>query len=95
MSPSPSYSFSASQLIAEGRVSGDALAEVSAWSDAASHIPTLSDEQLSLFLLACENRVEETRRCIDAFYRVRAAGPLMFEGRDANRTDTALQLDAV
>lgn len=92
--PLPQFKFSAKDLIAEGRTSQRDVDEMRSWL-ATQELPKLSDEQVVIFLLSCNNDHDGTKKTIEAYYKSRKNGPELFDNRDLDRADLQKQLNTL
>ncbi|XP_074041785.1 alpha-tocopherol transfer protein isoform X2 [Leptinotarsa decemlineata] len=91
MSAVPKYGFCAEDVIKEGRTTKSNIEAVKKWLSYNTHIPPMSDEQIVLFLLACDNDVEFTQRTIENFFKQKAASPELFANRDIDLKENQYQ----
>ena len=82
----PKFGFQAQSLIEEGRVPKEIFNELKQWCST-QRIPTLSDEQLVVFLLSCYNVLEATQKTIHAHFKCKSGAPELFFNRDINTED--------
>ncbi|KAJ3652523.1 hypothetical protein Zmor_018479 [Zophobas morio] len=82
----PKFGFQAQSLIEEGRVPKEIFNELKQWCST-QRIPTLSDEQLVVFLLSCYNVLEATQKTIHAHFKCKSGAPELFFNRDINAED--------
>ncbi|CAH1397583.1 unnamed protein product [Nezara viridula] len=52
------------------------------WLEKQPHLPTISDEQLLVFLAACNFSIEASKKTIDMNYTLRTKNPRMWKERD-------------
>ena len=55
-------------------------------------IPKLSDEQVAIFLNACNRDLDDSYKCILAYFSARKSAPELFNNRVLSRTDVQQQL---
>ncbi|CAG9831433.1 unnamed protein product [Diabrotica balteata] len=87
MSLIPQHDFKAEDLIREGRTTKSNVEEIRKWLSFNTKIPPVSDEQIVLFLLACNNDLEQTKHTIESFFQIKASSPELFTNRDINHKD--------
>ena len=85
MSHVQKYWTAADAFLKHPRLEKGKLKELREWINANQHIPKyISEEQLILFLHSCYSDVNNTKKCIEAYYRLRMKVPQFFENRDVN-----------
>lgn len=77
------YEFKAKTIIEEGRTTEKLTQEIRDWLST-TNIPKLQDETIVLFLLSCQNNIEETKKTILAYFRIKSEAPEIFQNRDMN-----------
>ncbi|EFA04969.1 clavesin-1 [Tribolium castaneum] len=82
------YEYKAQTIVDEGRTSHALIQEVKNWLST-TDFPQLQDESIVLFLLSCQNNVEETQKTIRAFFKIKSESPDIFQNRDMD--DEVLQ----
>lgn len=82
MSLIPQYGFKAEEIIKQGRTTKSKIEETKKWLALKRNIPPISDEQIALFLLACNNVIENTQITIENYFRIRSAAPELFTNRN-------------
>lgn len=87
----PKVGFTAETIINDGRTTRQSIDDVTEWLKT-QDLPDLSDEQIALFLLSCDNEYELTKNTIKAYFSAKKFGPEVFNDRDLNRPDIQLQL---
>ncbi|KAL3270855.1 hypothetical protein HHI36_021373 [Cryptolaemus montrouzieri] len=75
------FEFSAAEVIQEGRVRRDDIEEIKIWAKSV-HLSCLTDEQIVLFLLSCQNDLEKTQRTILAHYKAKYISPKISNGKN-------------
>lgn len=95
----PVYDFSHQELLKNGRVDAEVFEQLRSWlkkdnnNNNNNAIPDLTDQQICLFQLACDNCLNGTKSCIQAYYRIKKAAPELFDNRDPQRPEQRHQLD--
>lgn len=82
MSVIPKHGFKAEEVVKQGRTTNTKIEEMKKWLTQQSHIPALSDEQIVLFLLACNNVIENTQNTIENYFRIKFSAPELFTKRN-------------
>ncbi|XP_044260789.1 uncharacterized protein LOC123008831 isoform X2 [Tribolium madens] len=82
------YEFKAKTVVEEGRTSAVLIQEMKNWLST-TNLPQLQDESIVLFLLSCQNNVEETQKTIRAYFKIKSEAPEIFQNRDID--DEVLQ----
>ncbi|KAJ8956082.1 hypothetical protein NQ318_016535 [Aromia moschata] len=88
MADIPQYGFKAEDMISTGRTTKCNIEEVRKWLSKQPEIPQMSDEQIALFLIACNNVIEATQITIECYFRHKANSPELFKNRDADSQET-------
>lgn len=78
--PIPKYLFRAEDIISEGRVTSEEISSIKLWNQG-EDLPLLSDEQIILFLLSCENDQDVTKVTIKAHFDLKEKAPDIFINR--------------
>lgn len=78
----PKHNFKVEELIKAGRTTAYNIEAIQEWLEIIGTIPKMSDEQVAIFLLACKNDVEATKKCIVCYFKYKAAAPEIFANRD-------------
>lgn len=66
----------------------ECLEVIKAWSKENSSVPDfISDEQILLFLHSCYFDIDDTKKCIESYYRIRMQTPQFFENRDIDSAE--------
>lgn len=79
-----SYDFAVQPLIEQGKVQKSDIEEVKNWVEAEGDIPALTEEQIVLFLLSCDNDQSSTRTTIKAHYDYKRRLPELFDDKSAD-----------
>ncbi|KAJ8981881.1 hypothetical protein NQ317_008229 [Molorchus minor] len=87
MSSVPQYAFKAEDLVKDGRTTATNIQDVKRWMDSHPHIPQMSEEQIALFLIACNNEVEATQTTIGLYFKHKASSTELFTNRDIEDDD--------
>lgn len=74
----PQYKFDVNDVIDAGKVSLLEIDDVKGWLMENSHIPMLSDHQIVLFLLACNNNVTFATKTVQNYFKYKLNAPEMF-----------------
>lgn len=90
----PKFGFTAKQIINDGRITWEDIDLMKTWLTT-QNLPKLTDEQIVLFLLSCNNEQEPTQATIKSFYAVRNSAPGLFDNRTIKREDIQKQLKTV
>ncbi|RZB40160.1 CRAL TRIO domain containing protein [Asbolus verrucosus] len=77
----PKYEFRAEDIIQQGRIQQENLERLRSLC-IAQNMPPMSDEQLILFLLSCDDRVEFARNTIAAYFKCKKNAPELFYNRN-------------
>lgn len=62
-------------------ITDDVLENLQAWAKT-QDLPKIPEEQLALFFYSCYFNLEDTKRCMDVYYRMRTTIPEFFKNRD-------------
>ncbi|XP_020288423.1 alpha-tocopherol transfer protein-like [Pseudomyrmex gracilis] len=62
-------------------ITDDALENLQNWAKA-QDLPKIAEEQLALFLHSCYYNLEDTKQCMNVYYRMRTTVPEFFKDRD-------------
>lgn len=76
------YKFKLDAIIQSGRTTIYNIDGIKEWLKQMPIIPPMSEEQIAVFLLACNNDIEATKSCILAYFKYRAGGPELFSSRN-------------
>lgn len=57
------------------------------WIRTKPHLPMPTEEELIRFLHSCYYKIEETKKCIDVYYKLRSSTPEFFNDRDLSRPE--------
>lgn len=87
MSVIPQYAFKADDVVKSGRTTKSNVEDIRKWLKFKPNIPELSDEQIVLFLIACENIIETTQYTIECYFKYKSASPELFSNRDVDSDD--------
>lgn len=82
MSVIPQYGFKAEEIIKQGRTTKFNIEEIKKWLSLKRNIPPMADEQIVLFLIACNNVIETTQVTIENFFKMKSSAPELFAKRD-------------
>lgn len=82
MSVIPKHGFKAEEIVKQGRTTNTKIEEIKKWLTLQSHIPAISDEQIVLFLIACNNDIEHTKNTIENYFRIKYSAPELFTKRN-------------
>lgn len=85
------FGFTAKQIITENRVTQGEIDSIKNWLNN-NELPELSEEQITLFLLSCNNDENSTKATIKAFYRIKKQSPEIFDNRKIERENLQQQL---
>ncbi|KAK5638471.1 hypothetical protein RI129_012766 [Pyrocoelia pectoralis] len=72
--------FTAKQVLDEGIIDLDPINTIKNWLTS-TEFPTLSDEQIILFLVSCDHDIEFTQETIKVYYKIRSSSPELFTNR--------------
>lgn len=78
--------FKAELLYSLGEVDGKSVDIINEWMST-TKIPALSDEQVILFLISCDNNVEFTKKTIEAYHQIKNSLHEVFTDRKLNGID--------
>ncbi|XP_023310172.1 retinaldehyde-binding protein 1-like isoform X2 [Anoplophora glabripennis] len=84
MSVIPQHAFKAEDIIKSGRTTRSNVDDIKKWLKFKPYIPELSDEQIVLFLIACQNNIEVTQYTIECYFNYKFSYPEMFSNRDVD-----------
>lgn len=87
MSIIPKHGFKADEIINQGRTTKSKIEEIRKWLSQNKHIPPMSDEQITLFLIACSNVIENTEITIQNYFRMKSCSPELFSNRCIDTTE--------
>ncbi|XP_056641317.1 alpha-tocopherol transfer protein-like isoform X2 [Diorhabda sublineata] len=90
------YEFSAKEIILQGKTTKENIEVIKTWllESGSDFVPTiLCDELIVLFLLSCENNVENTKITITGHYEIKAGAPELFNNRNVSGADIQTVLD--
>lgn len=87
----PRYGFTAQKVIDDGRTAWQDVEELKKWLST-QDFPKLTDEQVVVFLLSCDNDHEATKKTIEAFYYSKTNAPELFNDRNLERPDLQKQI---
>lgn len=76
------FSFTAQEIIKEGRTTQKAIDTIRIWLYETNHLPNIPDQMIVLFLLSCNNVIESTKNTIQAYYTCKRNGPELYDNRD-------------
>ncbi|KAJ8910508.1 hypothetical protein NQ315_012355, partial [Exocentrus adspersus] len=82
MSAIPQYVFRAEDLIKAGRTTRSNIDDIRKWLKFKPNIPEMSAEQIVVFLIACDNIIENTQYTIESYFRYKSTCPELFQGRN-------------
>lgn len=85
------FGFSAEDLVKNGRVDENDLKKLMEWLKD-EPLPRYNEEMMALFLMACKNDVENTKKCARMYFYTRRDAPELFDERDLMRSDLRHQL---
>ncbi|XP_060533912.1 retinaldehyde-binding protein 1-like isoform X2 [Cylas formicarius] len=88
----PKHNFNAEDVVKTGRTSLYNIAEIRKWLTYMPAFPAVSDEQIVLFLLACNDSVEFTKSTITYYFKHRAVAPEFFSNRDVDGDELTFTL---
>lgn len=81
MSVTPKFAFKAEDIVKQGRTSWSKVEEIKTWLTLKTNIPPMSDEQIILFLIACNNIIENTENTIENYFKMKSSAPEFFTNR--------------
>ncbi|KAF7287655.1 hypothetical protein GWI33_006000 [Rhynchophorus ferrugineus] len=84
------FNFKTEDLIKSGRTTKYNVEGLKEWLKQMPALPEMQDEQLGIYLIACNNDIEATKNCIIAYFKHRALGPELFSDRSITREDLKL-----
>lgn len=85
------YAFEMENLKQNGRIRQENIDKLSQWTKV-QDLPQITEKQMCLFLLACENNIDNTKKCIISYYCERKNAPELFDNRNTEREDIIAQL---
>ncbi|KDR18315.1 alpha-tocopherol transfer protein-like [Zootermopsis nevadensis] len=68
------------------------LQELKCWLGTQMHLPSISEEQLIVFLHSCYYDVARTKNCIETYYTLRTKTPEIFTNRDLKHPENQKML---
>lgn len=85
----PSLGWNLKKLLDSNRVFQTSIEQIRTWLKDTNepNIPELSEEQIVMFLLSCNNALLATKNTIKAYYKTKQQAPLLFDDRDIERDD--------
>ncbi|CAG9861510.1 unnamed protein product [Phyllotreta striolata] len=87
MSVIPKHGFKASEIIKEGRTTQSNVDDIKKWASFEKSAPEMSEEQICLFLLACNNDLDLTKYTIESFFKQKCSSPELFMNRDIDNKE--------
>lgn len=82
MSAVPKHNFKAEDIVKEGRTTQSNIEEIKQWLSFKPNFPEMSEEQICLFLIACNNDLEQVKITIENFFKQKSSSPELFMSRD-------------
>lgn len=89
------YGFKADDIIREDKVARNEIETISEWTKDVINVPTLTEEQIVLFIIACERNLELTKKTVQEFYKIRENNKHLFNDRNVNNEDLQQQLECL
>lgn len=86
------FGFTISELIEQGRVHQSDVDSLKNWLSTET-VPKLTNEQVALFLLSCNNQADQTKTVIKSYYKIRQMAPELFTERRVNSDQLQKQLN--
>lgn len=80
----PSYDFTVDTIIEQGKVRKSDVEKVKSWLRGEADVPNLTEEQIVVFLLSCNNDQSSTRATIKAHYGFKRNLPELFDDRSVD-----------
>lgn len=84
MSVIPKHGFKAEEIVRQGRTTTSKIEEIKKWLSLNRNIPPMSEEQIVLFLLACNNVIENTQVTIENYFKITSTAPELFTKRNVD-----------
>ena len=89
------YGFKADDVITENKVTRSEIGTISEWAEERLDVPRLTEEQIVLFIIACERNLELTKKTVREFYQIRKNNKHLFDDRNVNNEDLQQQLECL
>lgn len=89
------FEFTVDDVVKEGKITREEIQELKKWSEVEEDVPNFKEEQLLLFLLACDRDLEFAKKTIREYLRAKRNGHNLFKSRDVEREDVKSQLEAL
>lgn len=84
MSVIPKHGFKAEEIVRQGRTTRLKIEEIKKCLSLKGNIPPMSEEQIVLFLIACNNVIENTQVTIENYFRIKFSAPELFTNRNVD-----------
>lgn len=86
--------FKVEKLIKSNQVKEEDVKIMKKWITV-ENLPKYSEEMIALFLLACDNNVDEAKTCASNYYLYRNNCPEIFTSRNINNPEFKNQFDVM